>query len=495
MPYNDRLRLTMPNTLHYFDTAQLFVRETAKKFGFTGKALNEIDLAIEEAVTNVMKHGYDPEENAEFDLMCERIPDGIEIIIKEHGIPFDPAQAPLYKPADDIAEADARGLGLHLLRMTMDDVAFLNLGPEGRETRLIKYLHGNAQQKDAEMQAIEEPRVLTEKIEYSVRGLEEKEALEVSKCAWKSHGYSFFDDHIYFPERLVAMNKSGELVSAVAVTSDNVFMGHGAFLYQYADDTIAELTFIFVNVEYRGQGALNRLLEYLFTVPRTRRLDGLYAYAVANHVFTQKAMLKYGINDCGILLATSPASWKFKGISDDTSQRISVILEFKYMEEPVVKKLYAPEHHLDMIKKLYANIGASHTWSKPAGTVPEFKSDTTELFTGVNELEGCAEIFVDAYGADYLLAIRKALKGFCVKGISALNLFLNLEDPLTWSLTSEIEKLGFFFAGILPCSRIGDALILQYMNNLDFDYGRINAYSDVSKELVEYIKAHDPNCF
>ena len=30
-----------------------------------------------------------------------------------------------------------------------------------------------------------------------------EEAIEVSKCAYKSHGYTFFDDHIYYPERIV----------------------------------------------------------------------------------------------------------------------------------------------------------------------------------------------------------------------------------------------------------------------------------------------------
>ncbi len=132
------------------------------------------------------------------------------------------------------------------------------------------------------------------------------------------------------------------MISAVAVTADGTFMGHSAFLYQYPEDVIAELTFVFVNVEYRGQGALNRLVDYLFTVPKKRELRGMYAYAVTNHPFTQKSMIKFQINDCGLLLATSPASWKFKGISEDTTQRISVLLSFKYLEPPLVYDLYVP---------------------------------------------------------------------------------------------------------------------------------------------------------
>ena len=60
-------------------------------------------------------------------------------------------------------------------------------------------------------------------------------------------------------------------------------------------------------------------------------------------------------------------------------------------------------------------------------------------------------------------------------------------------MTAEFEKLGFFFAGILPESRMGDVLILQYLNNVEFDYDKMHILTDLAKELSAYIKAHDPN--
>ena len=72
-------------------------------------------------------------------------------------------------------------------------------------------------------------------------------------------------------------------------------------------------------------------------------------------------------------------------------------------------------------------------------------------------------------------------------------MFLKLTDPRTYWLTAEIEKMGFFFAGILPESRIGDALILQYLNNVPLEYDKIELLSDLSRELLNYIKERDPN--
>lgn len=486
--------MTFPNKLNYSFMVQSFVREIAKKIGFAGDELEQIDIAIEESVSNIMVHASD-EENPTFDIICEKIPGGIKITLKEMGIPFDPERIKKYELSKVLDDLSTSGLGIYLIQKVMDELSFHNLGPQGKETVMIKYLPGAqaAMHPGESLVERQTPGIIAEKIEYDVRGLDQHEAIEVSRCAYKTHGYTFFDDHIYYPERLVEMNRTSEMISAVAVTRDNIFMGHSALLYQYPEDTIAELTFVFVNVEYRGQGALNRLVDYLFQVPKKRELRGIYAYAVTNHIFTQKSMIKFQINDCGLLLATSPASWKFKGISEGASQRISVALGFRYMMPPVPYNLFVPEHHKEMVAKLYQNLGASHNFMAPSADSLEYDCPVSVINTGVNELEGCAEIFIATYGSDIRLQLRKILQGFCVQQVSAINLFLKLKDPMTYWLTSEFEALGFFFAGILPESRIGDALVLQYLNNVDLDYSKILLVSDVAKELAAYIREHDPN--
>ena len=337
-----------------------------------------------------------------------------------------------------------------------------------------------------------EPAVIREKVAYDVRGLQPGEAIQIAKCAYQSHGYSFFDDHIYYPERLIHMNETGEMISAVAVTKDNVFMGHAALLYQYPEDKCVNSPSS-SSTSNTGAGRLQPPDRVSLACPKRRELQGVYAYAVANHVFTQKAMMRYQINDCGLLLATSPASWRFKGIAGDGDQRISVVLSYKYTGPVQKLRLYPPAHHRAMIEKLYRNIGArEHEYRDPDPDALSLAEDS-EILTGINEAEGCAEIFVSRYGRDVVRDVRRLLRKFCVKQIACINVFLNLEDPATALMTAEIESLGFFFAGILPHARIGDTLILQYLNNVDLDYARINVYSDMAKEILAYIKERDPN--
>ena len=488
------IRATFPNEAAFIPVAQSLAREAALRVGFEGSALSQIEVAVEEAVSNVQQHAYDAEESNTYDFVCEMHPAALKIIIRERGIPFDPERIPNFKGAQDLKEASTAGMGVFFMRSFMDECSFHNLGLEGKETRLVKYLANpvNVEQMVTAAYAAEaEPEAVKGKVEFYVRPTREDETIEISKCAFKSHGYSFFDDHIYYPERLVSLIRSGEMISYVAVTKEEVFMGHACLLFQYPDDRCAELTFAFVNPEFRGQGALGHLLAALFAARSQRPLEGLYAYAVANHPFTQKSNKRNGINDCGILLATSPASWKFKGIPSDPGQRISVVLGFRYTGLPEKLTLYPPAHHREMVGKLYNYIGAGHEYASPAEK-PELRGKSI-ILTGTNQAEGCAEIFIQYYGKDVVRDVRRLLRGFCLQHYETINLFLNLEAPETYYLTEEFERMGFFFAGILPRTRIGDVLIMQFLNNVDLDYDKITAYSDMAKEILNYIRARDPN--
>ena len=497
------LKLSAPCDLSYLHIVQSFVREVAKKFGFTDEDLYKIELALEEGVANVMKHAFvDDDEPDTFEVICERIQLGMRIIIKEKGIPFDLRQLPQFSPVTDIEQVAASGMGVFLMRESMDEVAFLNLGPEGKETHLTKFLPAKNIQEylsDAERkvepqaQEIEVAPRTVEKINYTVRRMDPEEAIEISRCAYKSHGYTFFDDHIYFPDRIIELNATEEMISVVAVTDDNRFMGHGALVYPEAGARIAEFTFVFVNQEYRSQGCMGRLCRFLLEMPKKNVLDGLYSYSVANHVFTQRGVLKLGFNDCGILLATSPATWRFKGIADENDQRISVVLSFRYVEVPQARTLFAPPQHREMIVKLYQNIHADHVCGVPEKKSASFNGEESVIETSVFASESCGEIWVKSYGSQVIHEIRVILRDLCLKQIAAINLFLSLEDPTTYFITEELEKLGFFFAGILPATNIGDVLILQYLNNVAFDYGKVQVYSDIAKEILAYIQARDPN--
>ena len=105
-----------------------------------------------------------------------------------------------------------------------------------------------------------------------------------------------------------------------------------------------------------------------------------------------------------------------------------------------------------------------------------------------------ARIIIDGFGQNSVAALKNEIRELCLKKIEIINLFLNLSDPLTASTTAQIERQGFFFAGILPQGfKDGDALILQYLNNVRIHYDAIQVKSGMAKQLLEYVRQQDPN--
>ena len=105
-----------------------------------------------------------------------------------------------------------------------------------------------------------------------------------------------------------------------------------------------------------------------------------------------------------------------------------------------------------------------------------------------------ARIIIERYGQNIVDELKTSVKELCLSKTEIVNLFLNLSDPLVCTFTQQFEKLGFFFAGILPGGFAdGDALILQYLNNVPIDYDAIQVKSATAKKLLAYVREHDPN--
>lgn len=120
-----------------------FIQEEAMKRQFKGEVVGKIVLAIEEALVNVIKHGY-PDEKGMLEICCRTpsIP-GIQIIIKDQGISFNPIekrqQVAKRNKAFTFDDAPMGGYGIPIFMEVMDHVEY-HRSDEGNHLSLIKYL-------------------------------------------------------------------------------------------------------------------------------------------------------------------------------------------------------------------------------------------------------------------------------------------------------------------------------------------------------------------
>lgn len=485
----DRCVLTLPNDLAYLQVALDFVRRMAELCGFPETDRRRIELAVEEAASNVVQHAFPAGVAASYEIVCRRIAGGLEICLHDRGMPWDPSLNEDYDPAADLERQTGRGLGAFLIRRLMDAYTYANLGADGKQVCMRKYLEstpygeGGADLPAPEAEPDPTPR------EFEIRRLRPREAVEVSRLVFECYGYSYAHGFVYYPERVAAMNESGALLSAVAVDkASGEFAGHTALLF---DERLPpEVAIAVTRPRFRGQGIARRLGEFLDREARAMGLKGVYMKEVTVHPYTQKFARKLGYRDCGMLLAHSPKTLSFKGIADEATQRNSNVLGFRALGEPAPRALHLPERHAEVIAQLYATLEIP--LRRRADASPPAAGSRSEMCAKVNPARALCEIHFVRYGDDLPRVLRQELRRVRRQELQLVELFLSLEDPATpWAVT-EAEKLGFFFTGILPETAGGDALILAYFNGIQVEYDKLVIDDPATLRLLDYIQAGDP---
>lgn len=98
----------------------------------------EVLTALDEAVTNVIKHAYGESDEGAFTVHVWREGDRVVISIRHCGTPPDLRQIPPPDLTSDLEHRRIGGLGIYLMQQLMDEVHFVRYGDGSSETRLVK---------------------------------------------------------------------------------------------------------------------------------------------------------------------------------------------------------------------------------------------------------------------------------------------------------------------------------------------------------------------
>ncbi|MCC5466312.1 GNAT family N-acetyltransferase [Pelosinus baikalensis] len=333
-------------------------------------------------------------------------------------------------------------------------------------------------------------------LNFAVRTMNPAEATDVVSIIQECYGDSYFYKQYYDPAELVRANESGYLTSVVVVTDKGEIIGHMALLRTIDDPQIVEPIIAVVKPAFRNRGVLTKLAEYLYVYKDPKMFQGvigIYIPPVTKHIFSQKQVYHHGFKDCGIWLGYLPDA-EFIEISTEQSQRLTLVLTYMYIVKPKTLIIYPPQKHKNMVKNLFKNIGVARVQCR----IPEKKSENdvnsqSDFRIKADKKLRQAIVKIVRYGKKIIPEISAMLSKFCSEKFVVIHLYLSLNDPLTYYLTPEFEKMGFFFAGIMPGTACKDALVLQYLNNIAIDYNKILLINNNAKEILSYIKK-ERNC-
>ncbi|MBN1231046.1 MAG: ATP-binding protein [Anaerolineales bacterium] len=114
-----------------------FIKNSAIKAGLSTRDVYTLQVAVDEACANIIDHAYGGEDLGSIDISCSQVEDGVEIIIKDEGNPFDPDSHPDPDFTKPLEELPSRGAGLMMMRKCMDNLDY-SFSPEGNTLILYK---------------------------------------------------------------------------------------------------------------------------------------------------------------------------------------------------------------------------------------------------------------------------------------------------------------------------------------------------------------------
>ncbi|MEN1970541.1 anti-sigma B factor RsbW [Lentibacillus sp. N15] len=138
----DFIEMKVPAKPEYVGVIRLSISGLASRMGFSYEDIEDLKVAISEAITNAVTHAYDQEEEGEVTIGFGVYANRLEIMVADHGGSFDLGAIKdtigPYEPTESIETLREGGFGLFLIEALMDKVEINN--DSGVIVLMTKYL-------------------------------------------------------------------------------------------------------------------------------------------------------------------------------------------------------------------------------------------------------------------------------------------------------------------------------------------------------------------
>jgi serine/threonine-protein kinase RsbW len=143
----NKLQLQTPSDGSYLSYIRGLVADLARKVGFPDEEVAKIEMAVDEACSNIVEHAYSPKKEwrwkhrdpaIRMDVRAEG--DRLIVEINDHGQKFDFAT---YRPDSiekRLEQMLPHGYGVFIMRKFMDEVQYSSNDETGNTLRLVKHL-------------------------------------------------------------------------------------------------------------------------------------------------------------------------------------------------------------------------------------------------------------------------------------------------------------------------------------------------------------------
>jgi anti-sigma regulatory factor (Ser/Thr protein kinase) len=474
-------RISVAADREYLPAVLAFLREAVTRVGLGEADVSALERAVEEVATNVIVHGFPPGHAGAFDVVLARRPGHLVVAVEDQGLPFDWSA---------LEAATGAGPAGPSLTSFADQVHFQNLGPRGNRVEIVKQLPFKhiddypGSEPPAAAAPAPLPPVSTQPV--TLRAMTADDAIAVARCTYSVYGYTVPDEFLYFPDRIKEMLAGGLLEVCVAATPDDEIVACLTRELERPGGRVGYLGEGMVDPRFRGHRLMEQMLTFCLGRAAAQGLLGVYGEAVTVHPYSQKGNLALGFTETGVNLGDESSAVVFKDIDERAqSKRTATVIEYRATASGPGRVVYPPARHRDIIERIYQRGKFERTLAAPgdAASLPPHAQVGVQVFPQWGE----ALMRVTTYGADLVDVVRVRLRELCRRRIDWIAIELPLSHPGAALLCDGLERLGFFFAGVVPDLADDDVLRLQYLNEIETDVDSAHLASDFGRELFTYV--------
>jgi serine/threonine-protein kinase RsbW len=136
--------ITLPGTLDSLAQISDFITDATARAGLDDHAAWQVQLAVDEAATNIIQHGYEDAKRGDIELAWRLDGDELVVTLRDYGRRFNPDDVPAPDITSPLEERQAGGLGLYIMSRLMDTVRFDFDDAQGNLLTMVKRVAGQS---------------------------------------------------------------------------------------------------------------------------------------------------------------------------------------------------------------------------------------------------------------------------------------------------------------------------------------------------------------
>jgi serine/threonine-protein kinase RsbW len=130
--------LKVPSATENLALIREFVGNVGSQAGLVDDDVAKLELAVDEAVANVIEHAHGHDSNKEVTVRATFDAATLRIEVVDEGEGFDPTTVPTTPVEQMVHDRRTGGLGLRVMRSLMDEVSYEIIPGERNRLRLLK---------------------------------------------------------------------------------------------------------------------------------------------------------------------------------------------------------------------------------------------------------------------------------------------------------------------------------------------------------------------